>query len=122
MLVDSDTRVAGYYTLSSARLELGDLSEPLAAKFPKYDEGIPAILIGRLAVDADYLGKGWGARLLVNALKTALASTKQVAAAFVIVRAIDDDACRFYERFGFLPMPGDTRRHFLPMATIAKLG
>lgn len=123
MLVDSATRIAGYYTLSSARVDLGELPADLAGKFPRYAEGIPATLIGRLAVDESYRGGGWGggARLLMNALETAHRATAQVASAFVIVRAIDDAACRFYARYEFIPLPGDARRLFLPMATIAKL-
>jgi predicted GNAT family N-acyltransferase len=121
MLVDDDTRIAGYYTLSSARIDAGELPPDVERKFPKYSEGIPATLIGRLAVDAAYLGKGWGARLLMNALDTAHAATEQVASAFVIVRAVDDDAFRFYSHYGFIAMPSDPRRLFLPMRTIAKL-
>ena len=121
MLVDSDTQIAGYYSLSSARIDIGEMPADLARKFPKYSEGIPATLIGRLAVDAAYLGEGWGKKLLMNALQTAHKTAGQVASAFVIVRAIDDEAFKFYARYGFIAMPSDPRRLFLPMSTIAKL-
>lgn len=121
MLVDSDIIIAGYHTLSSARIEIADLPNGFAKKFPKYAEGVPATLIGRLAVDERYLGKGWGGRLLMNALATARDAASTVASAFVIVRAIDDEACSFYSHYGFIPFQSDPRRLFLPMATIEKL-
>lgn len=121
MLIDSDQAVGGYYTLSSTRIDIGDLPKELAKKFPKYAEGIPATLIGRLAVDAKYLSKGWGGKLLMNALAAARDASSSVASAFVIVRAIDDEAFRFYSHYGFVPFESDPRRLFLPMATINKL-
>lgn len=121
MLVDSDTRVAGYYTLSSARLDIGRLPPQLAAKYPEYADGIPATLIGRLAVDPAYRGGGWGRRLLMNALQTALTATTHVASAFVIVQAKDSDAASFHMKYGFTPFSDDPLRLFIAMATIDKL-
>lgn len=121
LLVDSDSRVAGYYTLSSSRIDLGQLPDEVLARFPKYGEGVPATLIGRLAVDERYRGGGWGRRLLMHALSSALGATSRVASAFVIVRAKDDDARNFYKKYDFQEFNGDRYRLFLPMATIAKL-
>lgn len=39
----------------------------------------------------------------------------------VIVEAIDDKAVGFYRRYGFEAFPGDRRRLFLPMVSIAGL-
>jgi GNAT superfamily N-acetyltransferase len=121
VLVDSDSRVAGYYTLSSARVDLTDLPPELLKKYPSYAEGVPATLVGRLAVDKSYRGGGWGRRLLMHALQTALAASGKVASAFVIVRAKDDDARRFYMKYGFREFTGDKYRLFMPMATVAAL-
>ena len=118
LLVDDAVRIAGYHTLSSARLDLGELPPALAKRYPRYAEGIPATLLGRLAVDRRYAGKGWGEALLLNALERSFLATNAVASAFVIVRAIDADASRFYERYGFQEFPASPGRLFLTMKTI----
>lgn len=121
LLVDDPRRITGYHSLSSTRLDLGELPPLLAKQYPRYAEGIPATLLGRLAVDVSYRGQGWGEALLINALERSFLATRVVASAFVIVRAIDADATRFYARHGFSEFPGDSRRLYLPMKTIEQL-
>lgn len=121
LLVDDPIRIAGYHTLSAAAVRLGDLPAELAREFPNYAEGIPATLIGRLAVDDSYRGKGWGETLLMDALSRSLSAAASVGAAFVIVRAIDRNAIEFYSKYGFIPYPSDARRLFIPMKTLGAL-
>jgi ribosomal protein S18 acetylase RimI-like enzyme len=121
LLVDDAARIAGYHTLSGARLDLGELPPALVKRYPRYAEGIPATLLGRLAVDSRYRGKGWGEALLLNALERSYLATSVVASAFVIVRAIDAEASRFYERYGFSKLPTSPGRLFLTMKTVEAL-
>ena len=121
LLVDSPHRIAGYHSLSSTRLNLGELPPDLAKIYPRYVEGIPASLLGRLAVDLSYGGHGWGSALLINALERALLATSVVASAFIIVRAVEAQATLFYLRYGFSEFPGDSRRLYLPMKTVQQL-
>jgi predicted N-acetyltransferase YhbS len=53
-------QIAGYYTLASASVLLEDLPEALAKKLPRYPS-VPAVRMGRLAVDQTFKGKGLGA-------------------------------------------------------------
>ena len=62
--------IAGYYTLNASSIAPTDLPAELARKLPRY-EALPAVLLGRLAVDARYQGQGLGALLLFDALKRA---------------------------------------------------
>jgi GNAT superfamily N-acetyltransferase len=121
LLVEDAERIAGYHTLSNARLELGELPPALMKRYPRYAEGIPATLLGRLAVDARYRGQGWGESLLLNALERSYLATKVVASAFVIVWAIDAEAAGFYRRYGFSELPASPGRLFLPMKTVEAL-
>ena len=121
LLVDGPTRIAGYHTLSAGALTLGELPPKIARAFPRYSEGLPATLIGRLAVDDDYRGQGWGEALLMNALSRCLSASETIASAFVIVRAFDRAAMGFYKRYGFESYPSDPRRMYLPMRTIMQL-
>jgi predicted GNAT family N-acyltransferase len=121
LLVGNAERIAGYHTLSSARLDLGELPPVLAKRYPRYAEGIPATLLGRLAIDNAYRGRGWGEALLLNALERSYLATKVVASAFVLVRAIDAEGSRFYERYGFIELPASPGRLFLTMKTVEAL-
>ena len=106
--------VAGYYTLSAAGVSLNDMSPEIAKKLPRYPV-VPAVLLGRLAVDRRYHGMGLGGVLLGDALmRTARAELGVFA---MVVDATDEAAQRFYERYGFTLLPGETRRLCLPIAT-----
>ncbi|MBF0345856.1 MAG: hypothetical protein HQL06_16710 [Nitrospirae bacterium] len=59
---DTSATIIGYYSLSSTSVNVGELPEHIAVKLPRYPL-IPATLIGRLAVDCNYQGKGYGALL-----------------------------------------------------------
>ncbi len=47
--ISCDGRIAGYYTLASASVFLGDLPEKLTKKLPRYPS-VPVVRMGRLAV------------------------------------------------------------------------
>ncbi|CDM60453.1 MULTISPECIES: GNAT family N-acetyltransferase [Rhizobium] len=118
VLVLADGTVAGYYTLSSMAVNLGDLPEKIVRKLPRYPL-LPATLLGRLAVDRHHQGKGFGRFLLADALFRAVKS--EIASFAVIVDAKDDIARRFYERESFLPFPDQPMKLFRPMVDIELL-
>jgi GNAT superfamily N-acetyltransferase len=121
VLVDRvDQTVAGYYTLSAAAVTTRELPETFAHRLPRYPN-LPAILIGRLAVDRRYQGSGLGRRLLVDALVRARDVTSQVGAVVIIVDALHEEAARFYEGFGFTRFEGTPLRLFLPVADLGSL-
>lgn len=112
--------VRGYYTLSAFGIDLGDLPEDIARKLSRYPI-VPATLLGRLAVDKRLRGRGLGEFLLMDALRRAFEQSDRIAAAAVVVDAIDDAARRFYLHFDFLPFPERRNRLFLPMKTVVRL-
>lgn len=107
---DGTQRVLGYYTLSSASVCLRDVPESLKKTLPKYPD-IPAIRLGRLAVDRTMQGKGLGAELLADAVFRAVANV--AAWSVMVVDAKDEAAVRFYEKFGFSRLPDDRRRLYV---------
>lgn len=119
LLDESEGRIAGYYTLSSLSVELPEDTRKGLPKYPEY----PATLLGRLAVDDEYQGRGLGKRLLLDALGRSLAGSRAVASYAVITDAKNEAAEAFYTRYGFLPLPtaDDGRRLFLPMGTVERL-
>ena len=114
------TRVLGYYTLSSASILLDDLPATLHKKLPRYPE-LSVTLLGRLAVDQSAKGRGFGEFLLLDALRRSLAAADDIGAMVIIVDAKDESAAKFYDRYGFRPLPEYARRMFLPMSTVAEL-
>lgn len=122
MLTSEDGRLAGFYTLTQDNIAAEDVPPELIKQLnlPRYEQ-IGATLLGRLARDLAYKGKGVGELLLADALKRALIMSRQIASAAVVVDAQDQKAHKFYRDFGFIPFPESKKRLFLSMATIEQL-
>ena len=108
-------RIAGYYTLASASLLLTDLSASISKKLPRYPT-VPAVRMGRLAVDQTFKGQGLGGALLAEALDRA--AHPEIAAYALMVDAKDETAASFYQHHGFIALPDSPLTLFLPLATI----
>jgi GNAT superfamily N-acetyltransferase len=110
---EADSRhLAGYFALSAASVSAADLPEALRRKLPRYP--VPVALLGRLAVDASFRGKGLGGILVADALLKVVSASHVLAVAGMIVDAKDEDAASFYQHFGFTPLPGHSGRLLLP--------
>jgi ribosomal protein S18 acetylase RimI-like enzyme len=109
--------IAGFYTISSAGIPAQDLPPEITKRLPRYPS-LPAIRIGRLAVDRNFRGRKLGAALLADAADRALRAS---AASFtLLVDAKNDEAVAFYEHHGFQRLVSQPRTLFLPLATIEK--
>jgi len=109
--------IAGYYTLASASILLADLPAATAKELPRYPS-VPAVRMGRLAVDRRFQGQGLGAALLADALERAARS--EIAAFSLLVDAKDESAAAFYRHHGFIALPDSPLRLFLPLATVQR--
>jgi GNAT superfamily N-acetyltransferase len=114
-----ENRVIGYHTLATGGISLKDLPKKHARRLPHHDV-LPAVLLGRLAVDDSMHRRGLGADLLLHALKLAVEIGEKVAVYAVEVQAIDDEARNFYHRYGFLPLDQD-RHLFLSLQMVREL-
>ena len=115
--IDPKLNILGYYTLSSYTVEIENLDQSFAKKLPRYPQ-LPATLLGRLAIDNQHKGKGFGEIMLFDALKKAIAVSKQVASLAVIAEALDDNAVNFYMKYGFQKFNSDSMKLYLPMKAI----
>lgn len=113
-----EKRIAGYYTLASASLLLADLPPHIGKKLPRYPT-VPAVRMGRLAVDQGFKGQGLGGALLADALERAARS--EIAAYALVVDAKDEAASNFYQHHGFIPLPDSPLTLFLPLATVREV-
>ena len=119
-VVVDDHGIAGFYSLSTFSLAVGEVPKELARKLPRYDN-IPAALIGRLARAERVYGQGMGELLLADAIRRILAAGRTLATFAIIVDAKDDRAAAFYQRYEFKPFPLQPRRLFL-LTSIAANG
>lgn len=113
---DNPKAAIGYYTLSTISIELNQLPEKLARKLPKHP--VPAAQIGRLAVSEAAQGQGVGKMLLADAIKRTLAVSDQIAIYAMVVDAINENAKKFYEQFGYTRLSEDSPRLFLSLKPI----
>jgi GNAT superfamily N-acetyltransferase len=119
VLVDG-TVVKGYFTLSNNGIDRSLLPDSFIKKLPNSYHSLPTTLLGRLAVETDEQGRGYGELLLLDALKKSYESSKALGSIAVIVDPIDETAIKFYLSYGFILLPGSGKM-FLPMKTIASL-
>ena len=106
----SDTEtgaIVGYVSLSAARVERAFLRKSAQRNQP---DPLPAILLGQLAIDRQYHGRGYARSLMVFALTTALRLSRDIGCFGVITHPLDDELRAFYQRFGFEDLPFDPQR------------
>jgi GNAT superfamily N-acetyltransferase len=94
--------VVGYYSLATASILHAVATGNVRRNMP---EPIPAVLIGRLALDKSIQGKGHGVGLLQDAVLRIAGASQTIGIRAILVHAKSDDAKAFYERFGFRPSP-----------------
>lgn len=114
---DSSNIVMGYYTLSSNSIERDTFPVEMIAKLPPSYSELPTILLGRLAVDNRFQGKGLGQFLLIDALNRCVSLALQLGILAIIVDPIDDSAIKFYKAYGFIFLPGSGRM-FITIKTV----
>ena len=112
--IERDTKlIAGYYCLSAHSVSREEMPGSLRRNAP---DPIPVILVGRLAVDARFAGRGLGYSLLADALAKGLEASDLIGSRAFLVDALNEKAVAFYERFGFRLMPESSRALYVTMA------
>ena len=95
-------RVIGYHAVSAFALLRSDATGRARRQAPNQ---IPAILLGRLAIDRDAQGRGLGAGLLKHTMELTVAAGDTIGVRMLVVTALHPSAAEFYERFGLKPSP-----------------
>lgn len=111
----TDQAVVAYYSLTGHRLVREGLPRSVGRGSPSE---IPTVLLARLALDKSLHGRGHGGVLLADALERIVVATGIVAARFVVVDALHEEAATFYEHHGFRRIP-DTFRLVQKVSDIA---
>jgi len=102
-LVCDGEHIAGYYSLTVGQVDHADAPPRVRQGMARYP--IPVVVLARLAVAQDRRGQGIGTALLRDAIRRTLTLADQAGIRALLTHPIDDDAARFYRRFGFEPSP-----------------
>jgi GNAT superfamily N-acetyltransferase len=113
-------QIQGYYTLSNNSIPLSSFPEYIQKKLPRSYISIPTTLLGRLAIDTKYQGKGIGKILLIDALKRSYEISQEIGSFAVVVDPVDEEAEKFYEKYDFIKLP-DSGKMFISMKTLTQL-
>jgi len=111
-----DNVVVGYYCLAAGAIERGAL--PKALKKHGLPNPIPVAIIGRLARDVSCKGSSLGLDLLQHAFNRIVHAFETIGIRCVLVRAIDEQAAKFWSANEFAESPIGSRTFFLPLETI----
>lgn len=114
---EESARVLGFYSISPGSIEFARVPANLTRKLGRYE--VPVFRLGRLAVDRTVQGQGLGGDLLVAAGERALAVAAEVGGVALAIDAKDQNAARWYERFGAEPLLDDPLKLILPLVVIA---
>ena len=95
MVVHEANKVVGYYGLAPTAVLPATLPRSIRTGQPP--DPVPCLLLGQLAADQNYSGKGIGTGLLKHALQRFVAAASLIGGRAFIVNAVDIEACEFLE-------------------------
>jgi predicted GNAT family N-acyltransferase len=113
-----DLQIAGYYSVSMAEITVEVLPIEFQKGLPRYP--IPAMRVGRLAVDITRRGEGLGKALLMECFRRAIILSREIGIFAIVVDATNESAKDFYLKYGFIQLPSQPMSLFIPLATIGK--
>ncbi|CAN7738233.1 GNAT family N-acetyltransferase [Rhizobium leguminosarum] len=99
--IHDDDVVVGYYGLAPTVIAPNVVTRKIRTGRPP--DPIPCLLIGQLAVDRRHVGRGIGTALVKDAFRRCIAGADLVGGRAIVVRAVDEEAERFWQSWGFIP-------------------
>lgn len=105
VVVYEDKRVVGFYGLAPTAIVPSAM--PRAIRTGQPPDPVPCLLLGQLATDQNWAGRGIGSGLLKHALQRCVTAADLISGRALIVNAVDPDAATFWRRRGFLVSKDD---------------
>ncbi|SRR6266566_2901830 len=117
VLVDDQEpeEILAYVTIALAEIVTDTLPPSYARKYPATAHGVK---LARLAVTHSRQREGLGKLLMVHAIRRALQVADSAGIIGLFVDAKDATASRYYRGFGFIPLPDDPHKLFVPLSTL----
>jgi len=111
-------RIIGYFALSMGQILAQNVTGAMRRNMPNH---IPAVVLGRLAIDLAWQGKGLGRAMLADILRRARRAAAEVSARLIIVHAISPAAEAFYLHHGFTRLPVEAPTLALDLVKLEKI-
>jgi predicted N-acetyltransferase YhbS len=96
----TERRVLAYYALASSAITVDEAPGRFRRNMP---DPIPVVILGRLAVDRSWHGRGIGRALARDACLRVIQAADTIGIRGVLVHALSQEARSFYVRVGFEP-------------------
>lgn len=117
MVVHDAGRVVGYYGIAPTAIMPAAMPRSIRTGQPP--DPIPCLLLGQLATDTNWSGRGIGTGLVKHALMRSVEAATLIGGRALVVNAVDEEAAEFWTRKGFVPSKDDPLILFRPIADIA---
>ena len=117
-VVCAGRKVVGYYTLAAGAIAHSEAPGRIRRNTP---DPVPAMVLGRLAVDKRFHGKGVGTGLLRDAVLRIVRAAEIAGIRAILVHAISEEAKRFYEKYGFVASPIDPLTVMITVAEAVRM-
>lgn len=117
MVVHESGRVVGYYGLAPTAVVPSALPRTIRTGQPP--DPVPCLLLGQLATDLQWAGRGIGTGLVKHAMSRCIEAATLIGGRALMVNAIDDEAAEFWSRRGFIASKDDPHVLFRAIADIA---
>ena len=111
-------KVVGYYSLAVGAVAHAEAPGRVRRNMP---DPVPAMILGRLAIDKAYRGTGAGAGLLRDAVLRTIQAAGIAGIRVILVHAISEAAKRFYEKYGFIGSPVAPMTMMITVAEAVKM-
>ena len=102
-VVADDSQVLGYFSLTVGQIDTLDAPDRFRKGMGQYP--LPVVILARLAVSRSHHGRGIGFGLLQDAIRRTLLIAEQAGIRAMLTHPVDEEAARFYTRFGFVASP-----------------
>jgi predicted N-acetyltransferase YhbS len=110
-------RVVAYYALSANSVELETVPGHFRRNMP---DPVPVVLLGRLAVDSSWQGKGLGRAMIWDAARRVAWAADVIGIRGILVHALNESSKAFYEALGFEPALNDPKTLMVTLADVRK--
>jgi GNAT superfamily N-acetyltransferase len=98
-----DQRVWAYFSITVGQIDVLDAPERICAGMGRCP--VPVAILARLAVALSAQGQGLGFGMLQDAIRRTFVVSEQAGIRALLTHPVDDEAERFYKRFGFVASP-----------------
>jgi GNAT superfamily N-acetyltransferase len=111
-------RVVGYYALAAGGISVGLAPGRFRRNMP---DPIPIALLGRLAIDRAWQGRGLGRGLFRDGAMRVINAAEALGVRGIVVHAISDEARDFYLTLGLEPSPAEPMTLMVTLADLRAL-